>query len=175
MNIRETFTYFNMQPYIGVPVGGNVAAGAGGTDINRQGYDSLTFNINVMQISNTTLSETTSAPYKISCFFIRLQHTDASALGLGPSDYADVGSIDVIRQWSGAMVSGATAAGIALWITPSTMSGTIAKIGYRGNKQYVRAYLSASAMTGGASNIIAVEYMLGHTENWPVTIPNLDA
>ena len=173
MNIRETFTYFNWQPYIGC-IGGNTAT-VTGVAVNRQGYDSLTFLVNVMQVSTTTLSETTSYPYKTSCWFVRMQHTDASALGLGPSDYADVGSIDVIRTWSGAMVSGATAAGIVLWILPSYNSGSVLPIGYRGNKQYVRCLLSMSAMTMGASNVIDIQYMLGHAENWPVAIPNLDA
>lgn len=170
MNIRETFTYFSMATTGIAPVGPGNAATSGGTDVNRQGYDSLTFNVNVMQVSATTLSETTSAPTKTSCWFIRLQHTDASALGAGPSDYADVGSIDVIRVWSGAMTSG-----ICLYVLPSTMSGTIQKVGYRGNKQYVRAYLSMVNMTMGASNCIAVEAMLGHAENWPVTTANLDS
>ena len=170
MNIRETFTYFKFVPVASPGSTGNIAT-AGGTDINRQGYDSLTFTVNLILHSATTLSDV-SAPYKASCWFLRLQHTDASALAAGPSDYADVGSIDVIRNWSGAMTSG-----ICYYTLPSTMSGSIALIGYRGNKQYVRAYLSHQGTIGAnaGSNIIAVEYFLGHAENWPVTVPNLDA
>lgn len=173
MNIRETFSYFSHGPVVS-PVGPGNAATLGGATIDRRGYDSLTFLINVMQVSATTLSETTSYPYKTSAWFLRIQHTDESALGLGPSTFVDVGSIDVIRGWSGAMVSGATAAGIAQWILPSYHSGTVVPVGYRGNRRYVRAYLSMAAMTMGASNVIAVEYALGHAENWPVTTPNLD-
>jgi hypothetical protein len=167
MNIRETFTYFNMAPHIGC-IGGNVATAAG-ADVNRQGFDSLTFLVNVMQTSVMAVSTNASG------WFIRMQHTDASALGLGPSTYADCGSIDVIRPVANPMVSGATAAGIVLIIDASGMSGTIQKLGYRGNKQYVRCLLSFTAMTGGASNVIEVMSMLGHAESWPVTVPVLDA
>ena len=178
MNIRETFSYFNMAQSI-TCIAGNTAVQTG-ADVNRQGYDSLTFFVNVQQVSATTLSETTSFPYKLSAWWIRMQHTDASALGLGPSTYVDCASIDVIRTWSGAMqsgtnASGVTAAGIALYILPSYHSGTVVPIGYRGNKQYVRVLLSELNMTMGASNVIDVVAMLGHAENWPVSVPNLDA
>lgn len=167
MNIRETFSYFKMGQHT-TCIGG-VAATKTGADVNRQGYDSLTFFVNFQQQSTTTSGTDTSY------WFVRMQHTDASALGLGPSDYADVGSIDVIRIASGAMLSGATAAGIVLVLNASTYSGSVIPVGYRGNKQYVRCLLSHVNMTMGASNVIDITSMLGHAENWPVTTPNLDA
>lgn len=165
MNIRETFTYFNMGQHT-TCIGG-VAATKTGADVNRQGYDSLTFFTNIQQVSNTTSAFVGNTA--TSMWFVRMQCTDASALGLGPSDYADCLSIEVIRTWSGAMTSG-----IVLYINPSTMSGTVQPIGYRGNKQYIRCLLSHVNMTTGASNVIDITSMLGHAENWPVTTPNLD-
>jgi hypothetical protein len=166
MNIRETFTYFNAGMHTNCIAG--VAATKTGADVNRQGYDSLLFLANVQQVSNTTSAFVGNTA--TSMWFVRMQHTDASALGAGPSDYADCLSVEMIRTWSGAVTSG-----IALYINPSTMSGTVQPIGYRGNKQYVRCLLSMVNMTMGASNVIDLISLLGHAENWPVTTPNLDS
>lgn len=181
MNIRETFSFFNAAAHIGC-IGGNTATAAG-TAVDRRGYDSLTFNVNVMQQSTITsaLSQyiglavpANSAP-GTSYWFVRMQHQDGSALGLDAATaWTDCGSIDVIREWSGAMTSGATNAGIVLYIDASIMSGTIRPLGYRGNKRFVRCLLSMVNMTMGASNVIAITSHLGHAENWPVTSPNLD-
>lgn len=174
MNIRETFSYFNMTQQLKAVGPGNTATQIG-ADVDRQGYDSLTFHIHVQQLSAVT-SGAGGGNSQTSCWFIRVQHQDGSAAGIDASTaYADVGSIDVIRPWSGAMVSGATAAGIALWIINSTMSETVQRIGYRGNKRFVRCLLSFVNMTTGASNVITATSMLGHAENWPVAVPNLDA
>ena len=162
MNIRETFSYFRVVPETTCIAG--VAATKTGTGVNRQGYDSLTFFVNFMQQSAVTSGTDTSY------WFVRMQHTDASALGAGPSDYADVGSIDCIRIASGAITSG-----IVQILNASTHSGSVIPVGYRGNKQYVRCLLSMVNMTMGASNVICITSMLGHSENWPVTTPNLDA
>lgn len=184
MNIRETFSYFNDAQHI-TCIGGNTATAAG-ADVDRRGYDSLTFLVNVQQVSTITsaLSQyigagastvaANSAP-GASYWFVRMQHQDGSAAGIDASTaYTDVGSIYVIREWSGAMFSGATAAGIVLYIDASVMSGTVRPLGYRGNKRYVRCLLSQVNMTMGASNVIDIVSRLGHAENWPITTPNLD-
>lgn len=163
MNIRESFSYFNMLPACDGAANGLLAASNTGADINRQGYDSLTFNINIRAMS-------TAAAPATSYWYVRMQHTDASALGVGPSDYADCASIDAIRMNSLIMTSG------IFILNASTMSGTIQKLGYRGNKQYVRVLISTTgAMAAAASGVIHIEAQLGHAENWPVTVPNLDA
>lgn len=161
MNIRETFTYFKFDQHIKA-VGPGLTATQTGTTVDRQGFDSLTFLIHVAQVSAATSTG-------VSYWFVRMQHTDASALGAGPSDFADCASIDMIRPLSGAVTSGIFA------LNTDTMSGTVQKLGYRGNKQYVRLMLSMVTMTMGASNVIDAFSMLGHAENWPVTVPNLDA
>jgi hypothetical protein len=180
MQIRETFTYFTMAPHIGC-IGGNTATAAG-TAVDRQGYDSLTFNINIMQISTVTSAMSALSTLAAnsnpatSFWFVRMQHQDGSAAGLDAATaWADCLSIEVIRPWSGAMTSGVTNAGIVLYVDNSTMSGTVQKVGYRGNKRFVRCLLSMTNMTMGASNVMAIESMLGHAENWPVSTPNLDS
>ena len=162
MNIRETFTYFSMSRADGAGANGALSASNTGATINRQGYDSLTFNVNLIATS-TVVAPTTSY------WYVRIQHTDASALGNGPSDFADVTALDLIVPASATLVSGA-----AYPINASTYSGAIMKIGYRGNKQYVRMNISTTGAMAG-SGVATIEAMLGHAENWPVTVPNLDA
>lgn len=163
MNIRETFTYFSMLRADSGVAAGLLGASNTGTAIDRQGYDSLTFNVHMIATSTAT-------DPAVSYWYVRLEHTDASALGLGPSDYATCGSIDLIRVASGAITSGIIA------INASTYSGAVYKIGYRGNKQYVRCLISTTgAMASSVSGVMIIEAQLGHAENWPITTPNLDA
>ena len=166
MNIRETFTYFQMTPAL-TSIAGNTATQVA-TEVNRLGYDSLTILVNFTQQSAVTSGATTSY------WFIRVQHADASAAGTADT-FTDCASIDLIRPLSGIVAPGAVTSGIALYLNASTMSGTVQKIGYRGNKQFVRVALSMVNMTMGVSNEINAIYMLGHAENWPVTAPYLDA
>ena len=163
MNIRETFTYFSMARADGAGTNGLLATSNTGATINRQGYDSLTFNVHLIATS-------TAAVVATSYWYVRVQHTDASALGAGPSDYADVASIDLIVPLSATLVSGA-----AYPINASTYSGGVMKIGYRGNKQYVRMNISTTGAFTATSGYGIIEAQLGHAENWPVTVPNLDA
>lgn len=163
MNIRETFSYFSLLPACNGAANGLLAASNTGADIDRRGYDSLTFHINIRAMSTAVAPAT-------SYWYVRMQHTDASALGLGPSDYADCASIDAIRMNSLAMTSG------IFILNASTMSGTIQPLGYRGNKQYVRVLISTTgAMAAATSGVIHIAALLGHAENWPVQTPNLDA
>lgn len=166
MNIRETFTYFEMTPAL-TAIGGNTVTQVA-TEVDRQGYDSLTVLVNFTQCSAIALANGTSY------WFVRVQHADASAAGTADT-FTDCASIDLIRPLSGLVAPGAVTSGIALYLNASTMSGTVQKIGYRGNKQFVRVALSHATMTMGASNVIDAIYMLGHAENWPVTAPYLDA
>lgn len=163
MNIRETFSYFNMARADGAGANGALAVSNTGKDINRQGYDSLTFNVHLIATSTAAVPTT-------SYWYVRIQHTDASALGLGPSDYADVTALDLIVPASATLVSGA-----AYPINASTYSGAVMKIGYRGTKQYVRANISTIGAFTATSGVAIIEAQLGHAENWPVTVPNLDA
>jgi len=164
MNTRETFTYFSNARCDGAAaVTALLATSNTGQAVDRQGYDSLTFNCYLLATSTAVAPAT-------SYWYLRVEHTDASALGLGPSDYAVCGSIDVIRAASGVMTSG------IIPIVASTYSGACLRVGYVGNKRYVRVNISTTgAMANNTSGYMFIEAQLGHAENWPVTTPNLDA
>lgn len=159
---REDFSYFSIKQGI-KPTVGLLPGSSTGADIDTRGYDSLTFNVHLVAAS-TAVDPTTSY------WYARIEHTDASALGLGPSDYAVCASIDLIRQGTSAAVT----SGIVP-INASTYSAACMKIGYRGGKRYVRCNISTTgAMASSASGVIFVEAQLGHVGEWPVTTPNLD-
>ena len=163
MNIRETFTYFKfLRADTATNVAGLLAESNTGTTVDRQGYDSLTFVINLTDSSTAAVPGT-------SYWYVRMEHTDASVLGAGPSDFAVCASIDMIRAASGAVTSGIVP------IVVSTYSGVPMLLGYRGNKQYVRLHISTVGSMIAGSTHVTILSMKGHAENWPVTVPNLDA
>ncbi len=106
-----------------------VAANLTGADIDTRGYNGAVIAVNIGNAQSVV-----AASYAV----LRLQHTDASALGAGPSDYADVTSADLIRFASqvGAMTSG-------IWysIDSTAYSGTVQYVAYKGSKRYVRLIL----------------------------------
>ena len=161
MNIRETFTYFKFARVDGCGIAGLTAESNTGVTVDRQGYDSLTF------VVNMTDTSTAAAPGP-SYWYVRMQHADVSAAGTIDS-YVDCAAIDMIRMASGTVTSGIVA------ITASTYSGVPFMLGYRGNKQFVRLNISTVGSMIAGSTHITITSMKGHAENWPVTIPNLDA
>ncbi len=139
-----------------------VAADLTGETIDTQGYESLTVIVNVGNISDITST---------SYIGFVLQHTDASALGAGPSDFAVCASADLI----GLASTQAVTSGIWRTIGAEATGGISAglgsqtyQIGYRGTKRYVRLYVDAnntldSAQVGGIA-------ILGYPANWPVNL-----
>jgi len=137
-----------------------------GKDVDTQGFESLTFIINVGM-----LSEINSASY---VRFV-MQHTDASALGLGPSTYADCSATDILGLASTvkALTSGVVKTlGEGNSGVSASLGSTVYTIGYRGTKRYVRmnvdcvgAACSAVAASDAAIGIVA---MLGYPESWPI-------
>jgi hypothetical protein len=139
-----------------------VATDLTGYDIDTQGYESLTFVINVGNLSIIT---------SVSYIQLIMQHTDASALGAGPSDYALVSATDVIglastitSLTSGVFKTiGAEASG-----TLSALGSRVFQIGYRGTKRYVRLYIDAVDTVNAVSDAISAIAMLGYPANWPI-------
>jgi hypothetical protein len=126
-----------------------------GQDIDLQGFNMATLIYNVGEVS---------LPSDASYYAIRMQHTDASALGAGPSTYANVASIDIITSVSGAITSG-----IINTFSASTAGSQAYKVGYKGGKRYIRAVLEK---VGTPSVIhVGVVAVLGEPANWPVTHP----
>jgi len=139
-----------------------VAADLTGPDIDTRGYNG---GVIAVQIGNA--QSVVGASYVA----LRLQHTDASALDAGPSDYADVTSADLIRFASqvGAMTSG-------IWysIDSTAYSGTTQYVAYKGSKRYIR--LIAEVKGGGLSGasvgcVLGAIAMLGLPAHWPVAAP----
>ena len=139
-----------------------VAADLTGETIDTQDYESLTIIVNVGRISDINST---------SYIGFVLQHTDASALGAGPSDFAVVASADLIGLASTQAVTsgiwrtiGAEATGdISALIGSQTF-----QIGYRGYKRYVRLYVDANNTLDSAE--VSGIAMLGYPANWPVNL-----
>jgi len=135
-----------------------IAATTNGRDCDLQGFEGAT-----MVVALGRCSYVSTASY----WKLRLQHTDASALGAGPSDYADVASVDLIR-FSGAVTSG-------IWknITnavagsDSTQGSVTYAIGYCGNKRYIR--LVAEIVSTPSVLNIGVTCLKGIPADWPVS------
>lgn len=137
-----------------------------GDDIDLQGYEGCAIVVNF-----GLLSEVTSASY----IQLVLQHTDASALGNGPSDYEFVSATDLIG-----LASTVTSLTSGVWkklmpITTSTIAtygSECYSIGYRGTKRYVRLYVDAvgAAASAAAASDVAVGAIaiLGLPADWPV-------
>lgn len=136
-----------------------------GFDIDTQGYESLTFIINVGQMSHVN---------SVSYVQFVMQHADASTAG-GAGTYAAVSITDVlglastITALSGGIVKslGQLNSGLA-----ASLGSAVHAVGYRGTKRYVRlnvdcvgAVCSAAAVSAAAVEITA---MLGYPANWPV-------
>jgi hypothetical protein len=162
MNIRETFTYFKFLRADPVTnVAGILTESNTGVTVDRQGYDSLTFIVNLTDTSTAAVPGT-------SYWYVRMEHADVSAAGTIGA-YEVCGSIDMIRAASGAVTSGIVP------IVASTYSGVPMILGYRGNKQFVRLNISTVGSMIAGSTHATILSMKGHAENWPVTVPNLDA
>lgn len=128
-----------------------------GKDVDTQGYESVTFAVTLGRCSHVST---------LSYWALRLQHTDASALGLGPSDYADVASADLIG-FSGAVTSGIWKKIITDIANSTSVAGsTNYQVGYIGTKRYVRLVVEELS-TPSVLNIGAIA-ILGHGANWPV-------
>lgn len=153
--IREHCSSFKFFTAIASRILGDVVMN--GEDIDTRGFESLTLQVPVGCIDSTTA---------VNYFALRMQHTDDS--GLGPSNYADCTSVEMIRFGeSGAVVSG-------IWHSVvTTESGDTLYVGYRGDKRYVRALIEPKAAVGsGVSQIMGIVALLGHAGIWPVATPN---
>lgn len=139
-----------------------IATDLTGVDVDTQGYESLAMVVNVGNLSIIT---------SVSYIQLVLQHTDASALGLGPSDYALVSATDLIG-----LPSTVTALTSGVWKTiGAEASGTLSAlgsqtfaIGYRGTKRYVRIYVDAVDTVNAVSDAVGAMAVLGLPANWPV-------
>ena len=135
-----------------------------GDDIDTQGYESLTFMINVGRLSAIT---------SVSYLYFRMQHTDASALGDGPSDYAYVSADDVIGVDATSLTSGIWKSFHTATATALSQAGSaVYAIGYRGTKRYVRVVVDCFSSPGAVSDAIGGIAMLGLPGNWPVNTDN---
>jgi hypothetical protein len=131
-----------------------------GECIDTQGYESLTFVVAVGRLSTIT---------SVSYLYFRMQHTDASALGAGPSDYAYVSADDVIGLSVASLTSGIWKSFHTATATALSQGGSaVYPIGYRGNKRYVRIVVDCFSTPGDASDAIAGIAILGLPANWPV-------
>lgn len=133
-----------------------------GDTIDLQGYDAVTVAVNLGNLTSVVAA---------SYLTLRLQHTDASALGAGPSDFAYVTSADLIRFASqvGAMTSG-------IWysVDSTAYSGTTQYVAYKGRKRYIRLMqeIVGGAFSGASTGVVtAGVVMLGKKSTWPVAGP----
>ena len=134
-----------------------------GVDIDTQGFESLTVVVNI-----GNLSEVSGASYVA----LILQHTDASALGAGPSTYALVSATDILGLPDDvtALTSGIcrTIGTLNSAVGTSICGSRAVAIGYIGTKRYVRLYVDCVGTVATASDAIGAIAVLGYPAKWPV-------
>lgn len=136
-----------------------------GSDIDLRGYDAALIVVNIGNAASVGAA---------SYLTLRLQHTDASALGAGPSDYAYCASADMIRFDAQATTSPAVTSGIWFSVTSTAYSGTCQFVAYIGGKRYVRLteeLIGTLASGGSVGCVTAAVAVLGKKDLWPVQAP----
>lgn len=140
------------------------AASVNGATVDTRGYNTTTFVLSIGRLSHVST---------LSYWNWIMQATEASALGVGPSDFAIVASADVVREAnSAAMTSGIIKQIIAQTVgTVSTQGSTRHIVGYIGSARYVRTVLE---LVSTASVITAsVDTLQGLPGIAPVQVPNV--
>ena len=169
MAVREDFS--NFKYYQALPPGiydqGTmpVAGVINGPCIDTQGYETVTF---CVETGDVDVSLATSLAV------IRMQHTDASALGLGPSAYADVSTTDILAIGScedfsagAALVSGIVLAISVSGTSVADFESQVWQFGYIGDKRYVRLVVESHGTADVGSTYIGAVATLGRPANWP--------
>ena len=157
MAVRDNYSNFNYYQAIQTQGADNTAIA--GAAVDTRGYEAVTFAVAVGLVESNTTG-----------FEIQIQHTDASALGNGPSDFADVTSGSYIIH-SALSANDTLTNGMWQSIMGSTAYGQASKVyivGYKGPKRYVR--LNVSNTLNGSINVGAIA-ILGYPANWPVNTP----
>jgi hypothetical protein len=138
-----------------------------GPCIDTQGYETLTF---IIGAGDVDVSQATSLAV------VRMQHTDASALGLGPSTYADVSMDDILAipsaldcSTGAALTSGIILAFSVSGTSVANFESQVWKFGYKGDKRYVRLVVESHGTADIGSVYIGAEAILGAAYNWPTT------
>jgi len=163
MAVRDTYSNFKYYQAI-APVNRDANGDAlNGVDIDTRGYEGVTLVVTTGVVESMT---TSTASYY--CFM--LQHTNASALGNGPSDYAYVANCKHIIH--SVHSTGATDLTSGIWeptVNGDDHGSMAYTIGYIGPKRYVRVVLSGTE--DAASINIGAIAVLGYPANWPVNTP----
>lgn len=165
MALRDNFSNFKYYQAISPRVKDDANGGTiTGETVDMQGYEAVTFVVNVGFIEAALASASTLQ--------FMLEHTSNSSGNLGASDFAKVATGSEIIH---SAISEATALTSGIWqsdINASDAAGSnVYIVGYRGPKRYVRLYISGVLDSGCSVNIGAIA-VLGYPANWPVNTPN---
>lgn len=140
------------------------AAAITGVTIDTRGYEGITFVVQTGLVESMTTSTT-------SYFCFRIQHTDASALGLGASDFADVSNCKHIIHSVLAKDSADLTSGIwQNYVNGTDHASMVYMIGYIGPKRYARIVMSGTADSAASINIGAMAFK-GLPGDWPISTP----
>ena len=151
--IRDCYSNFKFFQAVPPQI---VDANVTGVTVDTQGYDAVAF---VAALG--ALSSITSASY----WAMRLQHTDASALGLGASDFADCSALDML----GSSITGTSGIWLSIYSDTGFESAVFA-VGYRGTKRYVRCMIEEKGNLSTAA--MSVDAHLCCASDWPVNANN---
>lgn len=143
--------YSNLKFFQEVLPSAAIDATTTGTTVDMQGFNTGTIIVNVGRLS--LISDA-------SHWVLRLQHTDASALGAGPSDFADAAATDVIAS------DALTLSGIWKTLDLSTDGSAAYAVGYRGSKRYIHLVIE-KVLTPSIAEFGSVA-ILGEPGDWAV-------
>lgn len=136
---------------------GAAAADFTGADINRAGFDALSFAFNV-----GAEADTLSGAVKFDFF---IEHADDNGAG-APGTYAAVAATDLVfPQWATNMAY--LAGGIVLTVDANAESPAVGLVDYVGGKQWTRVTVNATGTTVGQP--MAIDAILGKPNLAPVS------
>lgn len=115
------------------------AADVVGSNIDRAGFEALSFALNV-----GAEGDTPSGSVKIECF---LEHADDDGSG-APGAYAAVAATDVVIPVQSAAVAWATG-GVLLVVDAASEAPSVHMVDYVGGKQWTRWTVNATGSTNG--------------------------
>jgi hypothetical protein len=136
---------------------GASAADGSQTTINRTGFESLAFDINVGAEADT-LSGSVKFDFKV-------EHADDDGAG-SPDSWEAVEAADLVFPAWATNMAYATG-GIVLTVDAAAESPCVGSVGYVGGKKFVRCYADATGTTTGQP--IAINARLSHPHHGPVS------
>jgi len=141
--MRDLHSNVKILPTIAPVAIGTTGTGQTGIAVDRAGYESVEFAFSYGAITATS-----------AVFTATIQHSDSATA----ASFASVADADLLGSEAGAGLGAAVR-------TDGTGDKVVKRVGYIGNKRYVRALLKSTATAG---TLVGVNVIMGDPQSRPV-------